>query len=110
MVTWITVAFMLLIQVIFQETVSGFAPFSRGFRSFRSFQVVSSNSDEPALRIGHGFDIHRLIEGTKLIIGSTLLRLPGWYDYHQETKEAYVYCLLKLFNFRRSGCSIPCRS
>ena len=38
-------------------------------RSSHLIQRASSISDEPQLRIGHGFDIHRLIEGTKLIIG-----------------------------------------
>ena len=38
-------------------------------KSLAGSRLSSSITDEPALRIGHGFDIHRLIEGTKLIIG-----------------------------------------
>jgi len=47
--------------------------------ALRTFQTaparVSSSrlNNEPALRIGHGFDIHRLIEGTKLVIGGVTI-------------------------------------
>lgn len=53
--------------------VSGFQPSRSLQRTFRGVKVESSTSDEPMLRIGHGFDIHRLIEGTKLIIGQISL-------------------------------------
>lgn len=33
--------------------------------------MTTDDQDEPLLRIGHGFDIHRLIEGTPLVIGGT---------------------------------------
>jgi hypothetical protein len=55
--------------------VSGFQPSRSLQRTFRGIKVESSTSDEPMLRIGHGFDIHRLIEGTKLIIGQISLPL-----------------------------------
>ena len=58
-----------LAQVILKIAVSGFAPFRNIPKSFSGLRLSSSILDEPALRIGHGFDIHRLIEGTKLIIG-----------------------------------------
>jgi hypothetical protein len=31
---------------------------------------TAHDDDEPSLRIGHGFDIHRLVEGNKLVIGN----------------------------------------
>ena len=31
------------------------------------------NDDEPVIRIGHGYDIHRLIEGTPLVIGGVTI-------------------------------------
>jgi hypothetical protein len=58
-----------LAQVILKNAVSGFAPFRIIPRSLSGLRLSSSILDDPALRIGHGFDIHRLIEGTKLIIG-----------------------------------------
>jgi hypothetical protein len=58
-----------LAQVILKNAVSGFAPFRNIPKSLSGLRLSSSILDEPALRIGHGFDIHRLIEGTKLIIG-----------------------------------------
>ena len=40
----------------------------------RSMSIsTTSKSAEPALRIGHGFDIHRLIEGTALVIGGVTI-------------------------------------
>ena len=35
-----------------------------------------SNSKSPQFRIGNGYDIHRLVEGRKLIIGGVLLNHP----------------------------------
>ena len=32
-----------------------------------------SSATEPAMRIGHGFDIHRLVEGAKLVIGGVTI-------------------------------------
>lgn len=58
-----------LAQVILKNAVSGFAPLRFASKSLAGLRLSSSITDEPSLRIGHGFDIHRLIEGTKLIIG-----------------------------------------
>jgi hypothetical protein len=33
----------------------------------------NDNDDEPVIRIGHGYDIHRLIEGTPLVIGGVTI-------------------------------------
>lgn len=57
------------------DNAFGFALKRNMPRSSHLIQRASSISDEPQLRIGHGFDIHRLIEGTKLIIG--LLQYDG---------------------------------
>ena len=65
---WATTILSLLVQIILLNVVYGFAPLRNSIQSFR--KLASSLSDEPAIRIGHGFDIHRLIEGTKLIIGT----------------------------------------
>ena len=70
MFTFRAVVVSLLVQVFILNTVSGLSPFRNNIPSARRLQLSSSNADEPALRIGHGFDIHRLIEGTKLIIGA----------------------------------------
>jgi UPF0716 family protein affecting phage T7 exclusion len=67
-VSFLSVSLTLLLLV--QDSVSGFAPLRNSFRSLNVLKQASSNNDEPNLRIGHGFDIHRLIEGTKLIIGA----------------------------------------
>ena len=108
MVSWITLSFSLLIQVIFQRTVSGFTPLKGSFRFSRSLQVASNSADEPALRIGHGFDIHRLIEGTKLIIGSTLWTSFQWHRW--KISEANMQYSIDFGLCRRSRCSLPCRS
>jgi hypothetical protein len=50
------------------NAVNGFMPMRNPFTAIRR-PLQSAMSDEPLLRIGHGFDIHRLIEGTKLVIG-----------------------------------------
>lgn len=70
---FMTLTFALGAQIFLQCIVSGFQPSRSHQRKFQGIKLESSTSDEPMLRIGHGFDIHRLIEGTKLIIGQVSL-------------------------------------
>lgn len=48
-----------------------------------------SYSLEPALRIGHGFDIHRLIEGSKLVIGGVEIPFHLGADAHSDGDALY---------------------
>ena len=42
----------------------------------------ASLEEEPMLRIGHGYDIHRLIEGTPLVIGGVTIPFRLGIPYH----------------------------
>ena len=42
-----------------------------------------------SLRIGHGFDIHRLIEGTKLVIGGVDIPFSKGADAHSDGDAMY---------------------
>ena len=44
---------------------------------------------EPALRIGHGFDIHRLVEGTKLVVGGVTIPFHLGADAHSDGDAMY---------------------
>mmetsp|Transcript_16390 Transcript_16390/g.22589 ORF Transcript_16390/g.22589 Transcript_16390/m.22589 type:complete len:214 (+) Transcript_16390:29-670(+) len=44
---------------------------------------------EPLMRIGHGFDIHRLIEGTKLVIGGVEIPFHLGADAHSDGDALY---------------------
>jgi 2-C-methyl-D-erythritol 2,4-cyclodiphosphate synthase len=68
--------------------------FSRGVSSLFRRPVVplrssSISDDEPLLRIGHGFDIHRLIEGTKLVIGGEEIPFKLGADAHSDGDAMY---------------------
>jgi len=41
------------------------------------------------MRIGHGFDIHRLIEGTKLVIGGVEIPFHLGADAHSDGDALY---------------------
>eukprot|EP01035_Chromulina_nebulosa_P020238 gene20238-26275_t len=49
--------------------------------------------DEPTIRIGHGFDIHRLIEGTKLVIGGVTIPYHLGADAHSDG-DALYHCVV----------------
>ncbi len=67
------------------------------FRRLTTFPLRSSTAnndipaidDEPMLRIGHGFDIHRLIEGTKLVIGGVDIPFKLGADAHSDGDALY---------------------
>lgn len=44
---------------------------------------------EPQLRIGHGFDIHRLVEGTKLVVGGVTIPFHLGADAHSDGDAMY---------------------
>ena len=68
----------------------GFAPSSSFFRrTFHARLHATNNNDEPMLRIGHGFDIHRLIEGTKLVIGGVEIPFKFGADAHSDGDAMY---------------------
>ena len=47
------------------------------------------SDDEPAICIGHGFDIHRLIEGTPLVIGGVTIPYSKGADAHSDGDAMY---------------------
>ena len=49
----------------------------------------SSDDDEPALRIGHGFDIHRFKEGTPLVIAGVTIPYKFGADAHSDGDVVY---------------------
>eukprot|EP01041_Mallomonas_annulata_P008736 gene8736-18055_t len=53
----------------------------------------SVDNDEPLLRIGHGFDIHRLIEGTDLVIGGVKIPHHLGADAHSDG-DALYHCVV----------------
>ena len=53
----------------------------------------SLTDDEPAMRIGHGWDIHRLIEGTDLVIGGVKIPHSLGADAHSDG-DALYHCVV----------------
>lgn len=47
------------------------------------------DDDEPMIRIGHGFDIHRLVSGKKLVIGGVQIPHPLGADAHSDGDVIY---------------------
>lgn len=60
-------------------------------------------ADEPAIRIGHGFDIHRLKEGTKLIIGGVDIPYHLGADAHSDGDALYHWFVPLVLFFQRSS-------
>lgn len=83
----------LLLSLLLLLHLSGVGAFQRApTRAFAlSSTLLRANalSDEPALRIGHGFDIHRLIEGTKLVIGGVTIPFHLGADAHSDGDAMY---------------------
>lgn len=57
--------------------------------SLRPRVSMAVDSIEPPLRIGHGFDIHRLIEGTPLVIGGVKIPFHLGADAHSDGDAMY---------------------
>jgi len=55
--------------------------------NFLKLRAVTT--DEPSYRIGHGFDIHRLIEGTNLVIGGVTIPFRLGADAHSDGDAVY---------------------
>eukprot|EP01036_Dinobryon_divergens_P025212 gene25212-33738_t len=51
--------------------------------------IILDRLKEPVLRIGHGFDIHRLIEGSKLVIGGVEIPFHLGADAHSDGDALY---------------------
>jgi 2-C-methyl-D-erythritol 2,4-cyclodiphosphate synthase len=51
--------------------------------------LAGGSETEPPLRIGHGFDIHRLIEGTKLVVGGVHIPYHLGADAHSDGDALY---------------------
>ena len=63
---------------------------SENFRISHRWALMTNDIDlEPSIRIGHGFDIHRLIEGTKLIIGGVHVPHHLGADAHSDGDALY---------------------
>jgi len=71
---------------LLQVTHGFFASKSGMVRSRLSAAVILP---EPSLRIGHGFDIHRLIEGTKLVVGGVTIPFHLGADAHSDGDAMY---------------------
>eukprot|EP01038_Epipyxis_sp_PR26KG_P016900 gene16900-23190_t len=54
-----------------------------------SLRSTSVSIEEPALRIGHGFDIHRLTEGKRLVIGGVYIPYKLGADAHSDGDAMY---------------------
>lgn len=88
----------LLLTASFLLLRSGVAFFSGPLIGGRRFTQRSSNihetagstaSHEPLLRIGHGYDIHRLKEGADLIIGGVKIPHELGADAHSDGDAVY---------------------
>ena len=67
-----------------------FGSFGRIQHVSRGRAIASSmGAHEPALRIGHGFDIHRLIEGTRLVIAGVTIPHTLGADAHSDGDAVY---------------------
>ena len=51
--------------------------------------ALRMSDDDPAICIGHGFDIHRLIEGTPLVIGGVTIPFSKGADAHSDGDAMY---------------------
>lgn len=60
----------------------------------------------PALpyRVGHGFDLHRLAEGYKLIIGGIEIPHTKGCEAHSDGEPGLEVCLLQMSLQRQSAC------
>jgi len=83
--------FIILLSCLFELSYS-YLPLHYSARLKHKYQFsVNSEpiSDEPSIRIGHGFDIHRLIEGTKLVIGGVTIPHKLGADAHSDGDALY---------------------
>ena len=81
---YLTVACLLLCLV----GSEGFKLFNRHFHN--SGRVLRSTaSDEPIYRIGHGYDIHRLAEGNKLVIAGVYIPYHLGAEAHSDGDAVY---------------------
>ena len=89
-----------VVLLLVLPTAWGFAPLRVGgaFRKsasatpwLRSSSPAGSGVEEPEplMRIGHGFDIHRLIEGTPLVIGGVTIPFKYGADAHSDGDAMY---------------------
>jgi hypothetical protein len=66
-----------------------FLPVNNKLNVLTFLQCSNQYLNEPSLRIGHGFDIHRLIEGTKLVIGGVHIPFHLGADAHSDGDALY---------------------
>jgi len=88
-----------VVLLLVLPTAWGFAPLRVGgaFRKSASATPLLRSSPagsgveepEPLMRIGHGFDIHRLIEGTPLVIGGVTIPFKYGADAHSDGDAMY---------------------
>ena len=74
--------------VLIALSVPAFAWFAAG-RVTTRIKSLRMSDDEPAICIGHGFDIHRLIEGTPLVIGGVTIPYSKGADAHSDGDAMY---------------------
>jgi hypothetical protein len=84
---------LLLALVLTYTAHSLMRPTSSSYRAPSTSTSTSTSlrmsEDEPMLRIGHGYDIHRLIEGTPLVIGGVTIPYKLGADAHSDGDAVY---------------------
>ncbi|CAB1100719.1 unnamed protein product [Ectocarpus sp. CCAP 1310/34] len=65
------------------------APARGGGRAGRVPSMSAPDLEEPAMLIGHGFDIHRLVEGKELVIGGVNIPYELGADAHSDGDVIY---------------------
>jgi hypothetical protein len=69
--------------------VPAFAWLAAGRVPSRHTELLCMSDDDPFICIGHGFDIHRLIEGTPLVIGGVTIPFSKGADAHSDGDAMY---------------------
>ncbi|CAM9786643.1 unnamed protein product, partial [Hapterophycus canaliculatus] len=64
-------------------------PARGGGRAGRAPSMSSADLEDPPMLIGHGFDIHRLVEGKELVIGGVNIPYELGADAHSDGDVIY---------------------
>lgn len=81
----------ILFLVLFVVGAYGFALRTVTRITTRQTQRASLSilGNEPQFRIGHGYDIHRLVKGNKLVIGGVYIPYETGADAHSDGDAVY---------------------
>ena len=82
-----------LLALLLCHSTTGFLRLQGGLGTsihrLKSQLRLSNDSGEPAIRIGHGWDIHRLAEGLPLVIGGVKLQHTHGAEAHRLDYESH---------------------